>query len=121
MWFRLNVFPIKIPPLRERKEDITALMHHFIDRKSRELKLHPPPKLAPGAFERLKAYPWPGNVRELENVAERALILNKSGPLMFDRLDLSAQEMESSPLAGLQEEQHRMNKLGIPYGRESKE
>ncbi len=103
LWFRLNVFPIKIPPLRERKEDITALMYHFIDRKSKALKLHPPPKLAPGAIERLKAYPWPGNVRELENVAERALILNKSGPLMFDRLDLRAQEMESSPLAGLQE------------------
>ena len=85
LWFRLNVFPIRIPPLRERKEDIPPLVHHFIDRKSRELKLHPSPKLAPGAIERLVAYHWPGNVRELENIVERDLILHKDEPLMVDR------------------------------------
>ena len=86
LWFRLNVFPIRIPPLRERKEDIPALVRHFLERKSRELKLSDSPPLAPGVIDRLMAYPWPGNVRELENVVERALILSKGKSLTFDDL-----------------------------------
>ena len=86
LWFRLNVFPIRIPPLRERKQDIPALIHHFIMRKSKELKLPAPPALAPGVIDRLMGYHWPGNVRELENVVERALILSKGAPLTFDDL-----------------------------------
>jgi transcriptional regulator with GAF, ATPase, and Fis domain len=86
LWFRLNVFPIRIPPLRERKEDIAALVHYFIERKSRELKLQTPPPLAHGVIDRLMAYHWPGNVRELENVIERALILSKGTPLIFNDL-----------------------------------
>lgn len=92
LWFRLNVFPIMIPPLRKRREDIPALVHHLIERKSRDLKLNTPSKLATGAIDRLMAYNWPGNVRELENVVERALILNKQGPLRFDQLVLAQQE-----------------------------
>lgn len=84
LWFRLNVFPIVIPPLRERIEDIPQLLHHFIQLKSREMGIHPPPTAGPGAIDRLMAYHWPGNVRELENVTERALILSNGGPLMFD-------------------------------------
>jgi transcriptional regulator with GAF, ATPase, and Fis domain len=83
LWFRLNVFPIRIPPLRERKEDIPALVHHFVERKSRELRLPASPPLASGVIDRLMAYHWPGNVRELENVIERALILSKGTPLTF--------------------------------------
>jgi transcriptional regulator with GAF, ATPase, and Fis domain len=83
LWFRLNVFPIRIPPLRSRTMDIPALVDHFIEKKSRELKIHPMPSLSPGAMGRLTAYRWPGNVRELENVIERELILNISGPLTF--------------------------------------
>lgn len=86
LWFRLNVFPIFIPPLRERKEDIPALVNHFIEKKSKELQLPHLPKLAPGSLEPLLAYSWPGNVRELENVIERALILSKGKPLMFDNI-----------------------------------
>jgi transcriptional regulator with GAF, ATPase, and Fis domain len=89
LWFRLNVFPITIPPLRKRIIDIPALVHHLIGRKSAELKLHSPPQLAPGAIDRLKDYRWPGNIRELENIVERALILNKGEPLAFDRFILS--------------------------------
>jgi transcriptional regulator with GAF, ATPase, and Fis domain len=92
LWFRLNVFPIRIPPLRERKEDIPALVHHFMGRKSRELRLPGPPPLARGVIDRLIAYPWPGNVRELENVIERALILSKGEPLTFD--DLAGVKLE---------------------------
>ena len=88
MWFRLNVFPIYIPPLRERKEDIPAFVRHFIAKKSRELKVPVPPKLAPGAIDRLSTYNWPGNVREMENVVERALIVNHREPLKFENIGL---------------------------------
>ena len=71
LWFRLNVFPIVIPPLRKRKADIPAFVDHFIRRKSMALKLPTTPALAPRAIDRLIAYDWPGNVRELENVLER--------------------------------------------------
>ncbi|MFZ5996824.1 MAG: sigma-54 interaction domain-containing protein [Nitrospirota bacterium] len=87
LWFRLNVFPIVIPPLRERKSDIPALVHHFINRKSNELGVKNPPRLSPGAIDRLMSYDWPGNVRELENIVERELIVTKEGePLSFDNL-----------------------------------
>jgi DNA-binding NtrC family response regulator len=82
--FRLDVFPITIPPLRDRKEDIPALINHFIDKKAKEMQIPGPPKLAPGAMNRLMAYSWPGNVRELENVVERALILSNGRPLTFN-------------------------------------
>ncbi len=68
-----------IPPLRQRKADIPALVHHFIERKSVELKLPTRPVLAPGAIDKLIAYDWPGNVRKLENMVERALILQRGG------------------------------------------
>jgi len=77
LWFRLNVFPIIIPPLRQRLVDIPALVSHFLERKTKELKIHNLPSLASSAIEKLQAYEWPGNVRELENLVERALILNQ--------------------------------------------
>jgi transcriptional regulator with GAF, ATPase, and Fis domain len=95
LWFRLNLFPIMIPPLRIRKEDIPALVHHFLGKKTRELKLGTLPKMGAGAIESLMDYDWPGNVRELENVVERALIQNKQGPLYFDHY-VKAQEPERS-------------------------
>jgi transcriptional regulator with PAS, ATPase and Fis domain len=91
LWFRLNVFPIMIPPLRQRKGDIPSLAHHFIHRKSIEFKLKEEPKLASGAIDRLTAYDWPGNVRELENTIERALIQhNADAPISFETLLPSA-------------------------------
>ena len=86
LWFRLNVFPIWIPPLRERAVDIPALLQHFIHTKSKELKLPCIPELSPLAVDLLLDYHWPGNVRELQNIVERALILNPSGPLRFDHI-----------------------------------
>ena len=84
LWFRLNVFPIEIPPLRERTGDIPALVQHFVERKARDLKLGHVPELAPGAVDDLLAYDWPGNVRELENLIERSIILHRHEPLSFD-------------------------------------
>ncbi|MFZ2447432.1 MAG: sigma 54-interacting transcriptional regulator [Syntrophobacteraceae bacterium] len=92
LWFRLNVFPIMIPPLRHRKEDIPALVHHFIEKKSKDLKIYPPPSVSLEEVERLKTYQWPGNVRELENLIERELIhkrgKEKSGRLTFEHFDM---------------------------------
>jgi transcriptional regulator with GAF, ATPase, and Fis domain len=96
LWFRLNVFPIQIPPLRERKEDVPALVRHFIAKKAAELKLPAIPKIAPGAIDRLLAYAWPGNVRELENIVERSLIVNPSESLTFDEIGLPAKTKEST-------------------------
>ncbi len=97
LWFRINVFPIHIPPLRQRKEDIPALVHHFIENKSVDLKLGEKPSLSDGALERLCAYEWPGNVRELENIVERALIRNPLGPLRFNGLRGEARRPENQP------------------------
>ncbi|MCB0636245.1 MAG: sigma 54-interacting transcriptional regulator [Lewinella sp.] len=99
LWFRLNVFPIWIPPLRERKSDIPALLQHFVHQKSKELKLASLPAISPGAIDVLMDYHWPGNVRELQNIVERALILNPQGPLSFDRIVQPSREknMPASP------------------------
>ncbi len=84
LYYRLNVLPIVIPPLRQRKIDIPEFVRHFLDKKAKELKLKQIPKLAPGTLEPLIAYGWPGNVRELENVVERALIRYRGGLLSLD-------------------------------------
>jgi transcriptional regulator with GAF, ATPase, and Fis domain len=92
LYFRLRVFPIAIPPLRERKEDIPTLVQHVIQKKTREMKLATVPSLSPGALGRLIAYRWSGNVREMENAVERALILSRTGmPLRFEDLEDPAQ------------------------------
>lgn len=95
LWFRLNVFPITILSLRERLSDLPALIQHFITKKARELKLNSIPNLADGAMDILKAYKWPGNVRELENIVERELILNPTGPLSFNTI--KSPDKEYSP------------------------
>jgi transcriptional regulator with GAF, ATPase, and Fis domain len=88
LWYRINTFPIMIPPLRQRKEDIPPLIHHILEKKSKSLKIHTPPHIMPADLEHLKTYPWPGNIRELENLIERALIQSKGQnekvPLRFD-------------------------------------
>lgn len=83
LWFRLNVFPLMIPPLRQRKEDIPALVVHFVDKKAKDMGIKNIPVIAPGALERLMQYNWPGNVRELENLVERELIVQRDGLLTF--------------------------------------
>ena len=105
LWFRLNVFPIQVPPLRDRTTDIPALVQHFIERKAEELKVGETPRLTPGSMEVLMAYSWPGNVRELENVVERAMILHRGEPLRFDDLGGSFSTPPSGVEAGAVESQ----------------
>ncbi len=81
--FRLNVFPIYIKPLRERKIDIPPLVEYLVEKKAAELKLSRTPEILPEAVELLVRNDWPGNVRELQNVIERELIINPLGPLDF--------------------------------------
>ncbi|MBN2063054.1 MAG: sigma-54-dependent Fis family transcriptional regulator [Deltaproteobacteria bacterium] len=83
LYFRLNVFPIALPPLRERRGDIPSLVHYFIQKKSQEIGFREIPPLANGALENIMAYAWPGNIRELQNAVERALILSGGGPITF--------------------------------------
>jgi transcriptional regulator with GAF, ATPase, and Fis domain len=83
LYYRLNVFPVEAPPLRQRKQDIALLAAHFLEQAARRLRL-PTPKLTDAHLRLLQSYDWPGNVRELQNAAERALILAQQGTLRFD-------------------------------------
>jgi len=83
LYYRLCVFPIRLPPLRERREDIALLAAHFLELAVRRLS-SPALRLTDHALDLLTAYDWPGNVRELHNVIERAVILSQGGPLRID-------------------------------------
>jgi transcriptional regulator with GAF, ATPase, and Fis domain len=83
LYYRLCVFPLRMPPLRDRSEDIRLLAEHFALLASQRLKI-PHARLTDSAMELLTAYAWPGNVRELQNVIERAVIVSQGGPLRVD-------------------------------------
>jgi len=83
LYYRLNVFPLRVPALRERREDIPLLTRHFLEHAARRLRL-PLPRLTEAHIRLLQGCDWPGNVRELQNATERALILARNGELRFD-------------------------------------
>lgn len=83
LYYRINVFPIQVAPLRERKDDIPPLVKHFIDLSVKELRCSRP-RLTRAGLTTLLNYDWPGNVRELRNVVERAVILSRGGILQFN-------------------------------------
>jgi transcriptional regulator with GAF, ATPase, and Fis domain len=83
LYYRLNVFPIQVAPLRERQEDIPALAQHFIKLSVKELDC-PKPRLTRAGSVQLQGYDWPGNIREMRNMIERAVILARGGALEFD-------------------------------------
>ena len=96
LYYRLNVFPITVPPLRLRKEDIPLMVESFIERYSRKLGKQIT-SIQKEAMKALQDYPWPGNVRELESIIERAAILC-SGPVLqlADKLDISSPPLSSA-------------------------
>ncbi|MGX2032650.1 sigma 54-interacting transcriptional regulator [Methylocaldum gracile] len=103
LYYRLNVFPIHLPPLRERTDDIPLLVRHFVQKYAallgKRIETVPQPILSA-----LCAYPWPGNIRELQHVIERAVILSEGGELApIDCVERSAAETRSGGLATLEE------------------
>jgi transcriptional regulator with GAF, ATPase, and Fis domain len=84
LFYRLNVFPIHLPPLRERGPDVVLLASAFAEQYARRMR-RPLEGLSPACVRRLKSYSWPGNVRELQNVMERAVILSRDGHLDLER------------------------------------
>lgn len=101
LWFRLNVFPIHLPPLRERREDIIEMAKHFAKSKAAEMNLSFQPVFTFDALNQLKAYAWPGNIRELQNLIERSLIISGGFPLTFPELTMKQSDnspQRSSPL-----------------------
>ncbi|MDH5574522.1 MAG: sigma 54-interacting transcriptional regulator [Nitrospirota bacterium] len=96
LYYRLNVFPIHLPPLRERGEDVVLLANSFVQHFSQRMGRTVSP-LSPEGLRRLTAYQWPGNVRELQNVIERAVITAKNGLLNLDRAIPESEESSPSP------------------------
>jgi DNA-binding NtrC family response regulator len=107
-YYRLNVFPLTVAPLRDRKEDIPLLATHFIDLSVKEFGCARPVLTRLGV-EILQKYDWPGNIRELRNVIERAVILAQGGPIEFDVPVNGA----SIDLAGLKQTSNEREEVGI--------
>jgi len=99
LFYRLNVFPIEIPPLRDRREDIPLLVNFFVSRLSRKMQknIESIPK---DAMEALTNAPWPGNIRELENFIERAVILTQGSDLKVPLKELKRAPVVSSATSG---------------------
>jgi len=95
LYYRLNVVSIKIPPLRERKEDIPALVSYFLKKFNRESK-RKIVGITPAAMEKITSYGWPGNVRQLENVLKRAMLLCQGEWILDDQLLLEVEERRES-------------------------
>ena len=98
LYYRLNVFPIKVPPLRDRPEDIPLLVRTFVTKFAKQMK-KPIESLPANVMSALTSYPWPGNIRELQNVIERAMILS-SGPYLeipLSELQISSEAATTHP------------------------
>jgi DNA-binding NtrC family response regulator len=103
LYYRLGVFTIHLPPLRERGDDLPLLIRHFLRRFGRELG-RDVREAAPDALERLRAYPWPGNIRELQSVLKQALLRSSGNVLLRNFLPQSHLEPASSPAVSLPRE-----------------
>jgi transcriptional regulator with GAF, ATPase, and Fis domain len=102
LFYRLNVFPITIPPLRKRNSDIMLLIQHFIDTKSREHGKQFE-NISKSDMNRLCDYEWPGNIRELKNVIERAVISSEDSTLKLDWFYEDIESSQSSSITSLEE------------------
>ncbi len=107
LYYRLNVFPIELPPLRERREDIPLLIRHFLDDASQEYELAPP-RISSGAMRAILDYDWPGNVRQLRALCERWLISHSGQSLELEHLPQSMSgEQPTSSMAGVHVDETR--------------
>ena len=123
LYYRLNVINIAIPPLRERKEDITELSRHFLEKFTRKLA-KPVRDFTSEALDLLTAYRWPGNVRELENVVERAVIVCESGTIGAEDLSIPSyagiEAMSFNPSLEEMEKEYILRVLKETNGNQSK-
>jgi len=122
LWFRLNVFPIVIPPLRERRIDIPELANYIVLKKSKELNLKTIPEIPVKEMNRLLAYDWPGNVREMENLIEMLVVMKENGAVTLEDLPNKIHKQSLlTPTAShldLPEEGIDFNKMLIEYERD---
>ncbi len=102
LYYRLAVFPLQVPPLRERREDVPALVQHLLERVARDLNV-PPRPVAPEAMAKLLAYDFPGNVRELRNLLERASILARGERIEASDLPVPSGAEEAAAFSGVAE------------------
>ncbi|NWF91953.1 MAG: sigma-54-dependent Fis family transcriptional regulator [Syntrophaceae bacterium] len=110
LFYRLNVLPIHLPPLRERREDIPLLVNHFVNKYSQAMN-KPVRGISPKALEVLVNYKWSGNVRELENTIERAIVLTDKENIELENLPIELQNFrEETPAAPLAEEEYSIKK-----------
>ena len=117
LFFRLNVFPITIPPLRDRPGDIAALAAHFAQHFAAEHG-RPVPRITPGTLATLAVHNWPGNVRELQNLIERAVIMTDAGELAFDPgWVVGASASETAKMWAAQERDRILDALRATSGR----
>ena len=100
LFYRLNVIPVQLPPVRERKEDIPLLVKHFLDRLVADNPETRPKTISQDAMRRLMAFQWPGNVRQLENAIERAVAMSAGrGQIDVTDLPMEIQQAQESVLA----------------------
>ena len=97
LYYRLSVFPICLPPLRDRADDVPLLVHHFVEHFASRLHTTRP-RVAPDVMQRLCGYEWPGNVRELQNVMERAVLLARGGEITVDMVPLTVPRLSPAPV-----------------------
>jgi len=101
LFYRINVIPVRLPPLRERKDDISHLAYHFFDRYKREMGKRIS-SISDAAMTALTSYEWPGNIRELQNVIERAVALESSDTIRIDSLPLEIRQRRAAPQVTLE-------------------
>jgi formate hydrogenlyase transcriptional activator len=106
LFYRLNVFPLCVPPLRQRREDIPALVEHFIVQLRRRVN-KAVTRVAPRTLELFSGYHWPGNVRELENIVERGLIVSRGDALEIDPTWLAGPATQDEAQGSLAERERR--------------
>ena len=110
LYYRLNVFPIHVPPLRERREDIPLLVQHFTQKYARRMGKHID-TIPYAAIQKLMRWSWPGNVRELENLIERSVILTQNGVLTVSLQEKMNGAIDAAEVVGNYEEQQRIVRM----------
>jgi formate hydrogenlyase transcriptional activator len=110
LYYRLNVFPIRIPPLRERPEDIPLLVRYFSQKYARRMQKRIE-SIPAAAMRRMTRWHWPGNVRELQNLVERAVILTRSSTLAISVPELAYKSPNWAPRVNNSDEQARIVRI----------